>query len=27
MKRKGLEMNKFSDWEVGTDYEVIKLLG
>lgn len=20
-------MNKFADWEVGTDYEVVKLLG
>ena len=27
MKRKGLELNKFADWEVGKDYEMIKLLG
>jgi mitogen-activated protein kinase 1/3 len=27
MKRKGLDMNKFADWHVGNDYEVIKLLG
>lgn len=27
MKRKGLEMNKFADWEVGKDYECIKVLG
>ena len=27
MKRKGLDMNKFADWQVGNDYEVIKLLG
>ncbi len=27
MKRKALDINKFADWEVGADYEVIKLLG
>jgi mitogen-activated protein kinase 1/3 len=27
MKRKGLDMNKFADWKVGPNYEVIKLLG
>jgi len=27
MKRKGLDMNKFADWEVGKDYECVKLLG
>jgi mitogen-activated protein kinase 1/3 len=25
--RKGLNMNQFSDWEVGQDYELVKLLG
>jgi len=27
MKRKGLDLNKFADWEVGKDYECVKLLG
>jgi mitogen-activated protein kinase 1/3 len=27
MKRKALDMNKFADWQVGADYEVVKLLG
>jgi mitogen-activated protein kinase 1/3 len=26
-KRKKLDMNKFADWEVGKDYECVKLLG
>ena len=26
-RRKGLDMNKFADWEVGKDYECVKLLG
>ncbi|CDW76294.1 mapk-related kinase [Stylonychia lemnae] len=25
--RKGLNMNQFSDWEVGEDYELVKILG
>lgn len=25
--RKGLNINQFSDWEVGSDYELVKLLG
>ena len=29
MKRKPIEtpQNKFADWDVGSDYEIIKLLG
>lgn len=27
MKRKSLNMGQFSDWEVGDDYECIKILG
>ena len=27
LKRKGLVINKFQDWEVGPDYELFKLLG
>ncbi len=27
MKRKGLDLNKFADWDVGKNYELIKLLG
>ena len=27
MKRKGLNINKFADWEVGRNYECVKLLG
>jgi mitogen-activated protein kinase 1/3 len=27
MKRKGLDLNKFADWNVGKQYELIKLLG
>lgn len=27
MKRKGLGMDKFADWEVGKEYECVKLLG
>jgi mitogen-activated protein kinase 1/3 len=27
MKRKGLDLNQFADWDVGKDYEVLKLLG
>jgi mitogen-activated protein kinase 1/3 len=27
MKRQGLGMGQFADWEVGTDYECIKILG
>ena len=25
--RKSLQVNQFADWEVGTDYELVKLLG
>ena len=25
--RKSLQLNQFKDWEVGSDYEIIKLLG
>ena len=25
--RKGLGLNQFQDWEVGEDYELVKLLG
>jgi mitogen-activated protein kinase 1/3 len=25
--RKGLGLNQFADWEVGTDYELVKMLG
>lgn len=27
LKRKPIETNKFSDWEVGKDYELINFLG
>lgn len=27
MKRKGLDINKFADWEVGKEYECVKILG
>lgn len=27
MKRKGLNINQFADWEVGRNYECVKLLG
>ena len=27
MRRKGLDLNKFADWEVGKNYECVKLLG
>jgi hypothetical protein len=27
MRRKGLGMDKFADWEIGKEYECVKLLG